>query len=371
MRLLVALAAIAVVAGHLDPSGFAGPFGIVPPYSWQVAAFVFVSGYFYRPSAEDAPLRYIVRKFRRLIVPLLGINLVYGITCQLLRTLGVMEVGEPLSASSLLVLPFTSGHQFVLNSAMWFLAPLFSAEVANVLIRRVVRSFRDSTVKESLLFLMYLLLGSAAVIIGGPDGMQAGFALAVCRTAFFLSLLGMGRLYRAVLEPHDTLSSTLYFLIAVALQLLTMYVAGEQVVYNSAWCRFYHGPVLTYLTTACSLAIMLRACRILGPLLGASKPVRLLHEGSFSVMSHHLAGCLMLTLAIGASAAAFGFPASFDFGALHGQGPWYFFMPGGLRPFALTYAACGIGFSLAVHACWLWVKYALHQLMRHRDEARR
>lgn len=48
MKLLGAVAATAVRVGHITPLRFAGPLALFPPYSFQVAAFVFISGYFYR-----------------------------------------------------------------------------------------------------------------------------------------------------------------------------------------------------------------------------------------------------------------------------------------------------------------------------------
>lgn len=82
MKLLSAVAAIAVCIGHITPLRFAGPFGLFPPYSFQVAAFVFISGYFYREKrAEEHPLHYIAHNFKKLIIPLLTINAAYSLIC--------------------------------------------------------------------------------------------------------------------------------------------------------------------------------------------------------------------------------------------------------------------------------------------------
>lgn len=356
MKLLSAIAITAVCLGHINPIGFEGPFGLFTPYCYQVAAFVFISGYFYRPQNEQRPLAYLIRKFKRLIVPLLGINAAYGIVCLLLRRFAGIEYGAPLSLETLLVDPFASGQAFVLNNPMWFIAPLFFAETANIALRLPLRNRATGTAKEIALFALYLAAGIWAICQGGPEGIPAGAKLAACRTAFFLSCFGMGRLYRTVLERRDTLPNTIYFLIVIAVQLAVVYAGDGVYVYNTAAGRFYHGPALTYLATICGLAFMLRICKILGPTVGRLPAVKLLADCSFSVMCHHFFGYFLVTLGYAALAAALGIPADFDFSAFRSTATGYFFLPGGHVQFVAVYVIAGIAFSLCVHHAWIALK---------------
>lgn len=363
MKVFTAIAIVAVCAGHLGAPGLSGPFDLFPPYSYQVAAFVFASGYFYSERSESAVAAYVARKARRLIAPLLLINATYGVACAALRRFAGLQYGEPLGAWSLLVSPFTSGHAFVLNGPMWFIAPLFFAEVVNVCVRRAARPLRGGVAKESLLFAAYLAAGAVAIRVGGAEGLPAGPLLAACRTMFFLSCLGMGRFYRAVLESRDTARSLPYFLVVMALQLAVTYLCDGRPVYNSAWCRFYNGVALTYAATATSIAFMLRVSKVLGPAIGRSRVVLALADNSFSIMCHHFFGYFLVSLALGLVAAHTPLLASFDAGALMSVQTGYFFLPGGMAQFTAAYLVAGVGFSLTVHGAWTAAKRAAARLL--------
>ncbi len=86
MRLFSACAIVLVVVGHIPSTGFNGPFDMFKPYSFQVAAFVFVVGYFYKESHEVHPFQYLKSKIKRLLVPLVAINAAYGCLVLLLKS---------------------------------------------------------------------------------------------------------------------------------------------------------------------------------------------------------------------------------------------------------------------------------------------
>lgn len=90
-----------VAVGHITSSGFNGPFDTFEPYSFQVSAFVFVSGYFCKEERERHPLRYLEMRIRRLLIPLLPINAIYSCAVLLLRkSMGFERGCIPLSANS-------------------------------------------------------------------------------------------------------------------------------------------------------------------------------------------------------------------------------------------------------------------------------
>ena len=360
MLLMRAVAAIAVCVGHVSSLELSGPFGLFPPYSYQIAAFVFISGYFYNRSAESDLRGFLARKARRLLVPLVAINAAYGVLGSVLEAVGGFSCGEALSVRSLLVDPIVLGTTFPLVPAMWFLGTFFFCEMAYVLVciplRRLLGNFTDGAV-----FVTSLVVGGLVVVRGGADGMPLGLELSVCRVLFFLPWFSAGRLYRTTLERHDTLPNCLVVLTCVVGQLLVTVLAREPVVYNSAWCRFYHGPVLTYVTTFLSLAFVLRLSRICAPLLGQMPVLRAIGENSFSVMCHHQMGFLATSLCLAGAHYLFGVFRSFDIAALRAAPIGYFVFPGGLSKGAVLYVIGGIGFSLIVHAVWRSAREALRR----------
>ena len=98
LRALYLIAIILVVDGHTpfkDMFDWGGLFGY---YSFHLMLFAFGSGYLLSEGEEARPLSFIARKARRLLVPLLAWNALYGVGAALLRRFGGFELGEPLSA---------------------------------------------------------------------------------------------------------------------------------------------------------------------------------------------------------------------------------------------------------------------------------
>lgn len=349
------VAAVAVCVGHVSPTELSGPYGLLPPYSYQVAAFVFVSGYFYRADCERHPVRFVAHKARRLLLPLIAVNAVYGIVWCILKTVFGFSGGEALSIWSIIVDPLVSGSGFVINASMWFVAPLFFTEVVSMLLRALIRRVaRRQT--DMLLCLASFAAGGFVISAGGDAGLEPGVELALCRLIFFMPWFNLGQLYKTFLEKHDTPPNSAVMLGALLGQLAVTFVAGEPVVYNAAWCRFYHGPVLTYVTTVLSLAFVLRFCKVCGPLLENLPLMRAIGENSFSIMCHHQAGYLLLTTIAAMANLAFGVPTAFDFAGLLAHPTTSFVLLDELPQFALVYVMVGVAFSLAVHAVWrrLW-----------------
>ena len=89
--ILCALGMILVVMGHVD-EGMLTVGGLFPYYSFHIALFVFISGYFYRAQAEERMGAWLVRKAGTLLLPYFAWNFLYG----LLVCLGFSLVGAAL-----------------------------------------------------------------------------------------------------------------------------------------------------------------------------------------------------------------------------------------------------------------------------------
>ena len=109
--ILSGLAIIMVVAGHLGYNILTVG-DLFPYYSFHVPLFMFISGYFYKETEETHPFGYVVKKARRLLMPYLIWNLVYGLTAWLMRWNG-FAMGEEISLWTLFLAPFMHGYQFI------------------------------------------------------------------------------------------------------------------------------------------------------------------------------------------------------------------------------------------------------------------
>lgn len=357
MKLFVAIAMILVVVGHISSIGFEGPFNMFPPYSFHVAAFIFVSGYFYNETHENDLVSYLGKKVKRLLLPLYLIALIYGLVSTCLHEAGFMYL-PTITVKSLLLGPLLDGHDYIINMPMWFIAPLFFAEVLNAIICKIARLIfgkaRCGRVFEIAIFILYLFLGCVAVEWGGDEGFSAGRKLLAARTLFFLACFGMGRFYRVVLQKHDNSSNGVYFAIVLVVQLALITICGGSIAYIPSWCIFPNGAILTFLVTITGIAFLLRLSKMFGRFIGNTKPVRLIADNTFSIMCHHYFGFFLVSVAFAVVAAWTPLFSSFDFERLFSG--YYFFYPHDQQAWALVYCIVGLAFSLIVHYVWVKVK---------------
>ena len=152
--ILSALGMFFVVDGHLNNS-YLDIGGLVPYYSFHMPLFAFISGYFYKKGSEHLLGVYAKKKIIRLLGPYMVYNLIYGMIAQGLHRAG-FAFGGDLSLWNLFVEPFITGHQFEYNLAAWFVPALFLVEMANVLLRRLLKRV-DSEYAVFFLYHIYQL----------------------------------------------------------------------------------------------------------------------------------------------------------------------------------------------------------------------
>lgn len=289
LRILSAVGIILVVAGHLGYDLF-DIGGLFPYYSFHVFIFLFVSGYFYRPEAQEQIGRYLLGKCRTLLLPYFIWNLFYGILTGVLHGAG-FAIGEPLSLKTMFLSPFLDGHQFMYHFPAWFVPVLFMLEVLNVLMRRVLSLVRLDF--EWLIFAGCLLAGMLTVYLAA-GGHVWGLYKLPGRLLFMMPGFQMGRLYRTRLERRDTLTDGPYLLIVMGIQLLiVIFSAGLN--FSAVWVSsFANGPVVPYLTVATGIAFWLRIARIMSKIPYLSHKMVLIGRNTFSIMMHHVAGFMLV-----------------------------------------------------------------------------
>lgn len=354
--ILSALAIIMVVAGHLGYNIMTVG-DLFPYYSFHVPLFMFISGYFYKESEENHPFIYIKKKIRRLLVPYLIWNLIYGFVAWVMRMAG-FYMGDGISLRTLFIEPFMSGYQFIYNYAAWFVPVLFVVEVLNLLARMILRGIEKlivslyerrntngSTVDLSYLTDWIMLIGSLVVgmtvvwlAIGGHVW---GYYKAPGRILFLFPCFQIGQFYYKKLEKHDTLGNLPYFAIVIGIQVL-LNVCCYGLAFSSVWCAsFANGPVIPYVTTVSGIAFWLRIARVIAPIVGESKAVRYLGSNTYAVMMHHVMVFMMIKAVIAGVAATTGLCADFDFEQFHAYID-YIYLVRGSEQFKMVYLAAGV-----------------------------
>ncbi|MBP3477543.1 MAG: acyltransferase [Lachnospiraceae bacterium] len=355
--ILSALAMIMIVAGHADYNILTVG-DLFPYYSFHVPLFMFISGYFYRRQEEEAPLAYLKKKVRRLLLPYFIWNLVYGLLAWALRAGAGFALGEAVTLKSLFLEPFLHGYQYLYNFAAWFVPVLFLIEVVNLGMRLLLK-------KLHLDYEWFILAGSLlvgmAVVYCAIGGHVWGWYKMPGRILFLYPCFQMGQFYFQKLEKHDTLGNLPYFAIVIGVQVV-LHLACNGLAYSSVWCTgFANGPIIPYVTVASGVAFWLRVAKILTPALGKSRAVTYLGRNTYAVMMHHIMAFMLVKMVIGGVAAHTGLCADFDFEQFHSNIDYYY-MVGGAEAFKMVYLAAGLVLPLVLQ---YWLSRGLRLLQKH------
>jgi fucose 4-O-acetylase-like acetyltransferase len=339
--ILSALAIIMIVAGHAGYNILTVG-DLFPYYSFHVPLFMFISGYFYRRQEEDAPLAYLKKKARRLLLPYFIWNLFYGLLAWALRTWAGFSMGEAVTLKSLFVEPFLHGYQYIYNFAAWFVPVLFLIEVMNLCMRLILRKIHLDY--EWLMLSAALLVGMTVVWLA-IGGHVWGLYKMPGRILFLFPCFQMGQFYYSKLEKHDTMKNVPYFILVIGMQIVLQLAFGN-LGYSAVWCTgFANGVILPYVTVVSGIAFWLRVAKVLTPALAGSRVVTYLGKNTYAVMMHHIMAFMLVKMVIAVIAAHTGLCADFDFEQFCSNIDYYYLV-GGKEAFNMVYLAAGVGLPL-------------------------
>lgn len=345
LRALSAVGILLVVAGHADfPVFDLG--GLFPYYSFHVALFVFISGYFYEEEAQKAVGGYCKRKLWRLLLPYYIWNVFYGLFAGALRR-GGFAVGQGIGWKTLLLEPFLGGHQFGWNFPAWFVPALFSVEMINLGMRKALEWLHLK--KEWIILSVCLMMGIGTVWLA-KGGHVWGYYKFPGRLLFMLPCFQMGHFYKSRLEKWDILPNGVYFAGVFALQLAIVFTNGG-LAYSTVWCTgFANGPLTPYLTIVTGIALWLRVARILAPLLERLPFVEWVGRNTYGVMMHHILGFLAVKGILYGISVLTPWCGDFDKAAFLADVN-YVYVPGGVETFRWVYVFAGIGAAFLIQWC--------------------
>jgi len=356
-RALYLMAIIFVVDGHTTLSDMFTMGGLFRYYSFHLMLFAFGAGYFFRMReslAED-----ICSRAKRLLLPLYGWNIVYGIGAACLRRFGGFEIGAPLSAYTLLLAPITDGEHFMWNLGSWFIFPLFAVQVIYSMIRRAAKLWKNN---EWITFAVSLVPGVIAVTLCGA-GEAPDTPVFILRPLILLPGYAGGMLYRTELERRDHLPTVPYLLIIVILRAL-LCSRYDNLAYLLSNCTYFLcGPFGVYAGAALAIAFYLRLARLLAPYMAKSRLALAVSRHTFDIMMHHYMGffalnCVFLVMnALGIWAKDFSVKS---FRTMEN----YNYAPGGHTEFNVLYLLAGLLLPLAVAFVMDRIKAAAAKMIR-------
>lgn len=293
MNILKAIGIAVIVAGHLE-FGVLGT--IFPPYSFSLAIFFFVAGYFYKDDYEKNVLNYILKKAKTLLVPYFAYNLFYaGATVAAHKTTGNL-MGSLPTLKNFFIQPFFDGCQYMFMWAMWFIPQLFFSLIAFlfsfIFLKKVCKN-------KYFHLLTFLALAIFAIVLQPYN--QNPYILVVIRTLFSLFFIYFGYFYKHNIEGKD-IFNTKWLMGIIALQSVLWLTNkdftpqdGIGLSYILIWGDFDNiiVPIITSLT---GIWICLFVAKILTPMVKDGSFIDLVGKNTYHIMANHLFCFYLLTV---------------------------------------------------------------------------
>ena len=358
-KILYAIGIIFVVIGHCGGGGINILSDWFPPYAFHLQLFAFASGYFYKSSSEEYIGKYILKKIKTLLVPLYCWNFFYGLVVIVLSfkgfTIGFDSNTEMFS--KLLILPITTGHQFMYNLGWWFVIPLFMVQIYNVLARKIF-SLNNKKINEGVWYIFNLLLGMIGVYLASKD-FRFGWWLVLVRMLFILPFFSLGIYYKRKLEKYDKLGSITYFILIFMSLLVVLYIYGRIPTYSACWCHdFVDGPIMPYIIGSIGIAFWLRVSRILEPIIGKNKYINLISDNAFSIMINQLMAFMIVKTIFAFISKFTNLCYNFDWSS-YKTDVWYLYLPKNIEQMKIIYIFAGIVIPILIKICITKLPYML------------
>ncbi len=354
-----AVAALMVIIAHGNGGGFLGAYDW---YAWgpqAVALFSFSSGFFYKSSYAKDPGKYILRQFKKLILPLYGCSLFYGILTTLLLKRG-FAYGKSIGLKTLLIDPLTDTHQFLFTQALWYIPAILIVSIVFTLLVRLSRE-PDGVRFASAVFVLFL----AAGILGSYAGIQCEGeteAIVILRAMYLMPFYAAGYLYRRIADKVSRIPNMLYFTVLFVIMLFLIIHYRELLIFHPSWFKdFYKGPVIPYVIGFCQIAFWLRVGKIMEPVTKESALIRLIADNTYDIVAHHLLGFFLVKCIFAALHSWAGLYPDFDSAAFHTNFQ-YFYLPGGVTQSMLIYTAAGVALPLI----WVILKKKIRKAIQNR-----
>ena len=296
MMILSFIGIIIVVLGHTG-NAFKLASDIFPYYSFHMALFVFISGYFYNNKYENNVFGkdgYIIKKVKKMLIPYFIWNLIYGIIVNIFKKFNIISYGEKIGIYSYFIRPWTTGHQYILNIAAWFVLALFLVNIIYIIIRKLVTKLK--LWNDNVFIIIFLLISILSIYISKKNKVE--LYIPILRTMFFMFFYHFGYFYKEYIEKKVKINSTIYFMVLILIQLVLFKMDGKltyEVVFMKFNCKYIITPIIASIT---GILFWIKISEILVPAIGNSKIVNYISNNTYDIMQHHLFWLFVINLII-------------------------------------------------------------------------
>lgn len=284
--LLSVIGILLVVFGHMINSPNLMLNNLFPIYSYHMALFIFISGYFFK---DQKYIKYVLKKIKKLIIPYFLYRIFYGIIINILLHFSIINYGEKLSVYNIFVAPFTThGNQYFFNVASCFVITLFFIQIIYMAIFKILKKFKCNN--DYLLLFVFILMGCFSEKLD-----KIGINYTIIRVMFLLPFYQLGKIYKEKIEKYDLANNIIYFIVILCIQ--TILLQTGDLTYNLNLLRLDRNYIIFFIASITGIAFWLRISKILSKCnIADNKILNYIGNNTFTIMMNHVFSFFLLNV---------------------------------------------------------------------------
>jgi len=249
----------------------------------SIPLFLFLSGYFYKSSDEQDPFRFIVKKFKRLILLYFAYNVVYAIITYFIYSDSGTLLGQLPSCDNFFIQPFIDGQQYSLSAPMWFIPFFFTVQIFYMLTSKLIRKFTDY---EYAHLFVFALIGLSSVYIRNltPEPDKLPLLCLGIRILYGMFFISLGHCFAHKIEKHDIYHLKLLAL-AVGIRAV-LFLNFKTPCYTFANADF--GNLCSLFYSIIDIYFLLYLARYMGGIIKPGNFMYKIGNNTFHIMANHM-----------------------------------------------------------------------------------
>lgn len=209
-RVFSAIGILCVVFGHTG-SGFLTVNNIFPYYSFHIALFFFISGYFFKYQEDE--LKFIAKRFRKLIVPFYITFAIYLIIQTILSRYFGFSIGARFSLWKLFVSPWINCQPYAFCIPGWFVFTLFEVQVVYLLLFKINKVVTNIKIADLIITIVCVCLGYLSFILKNDDSPE--WLINIYKCMYTIGFYQFGIIYKRYIEPKNILRNNISILCGI------------------------------------------------------------------------------------------------------------------------------------------------------------
>lgn len=267
-------------------------------YSFHLALFFFISGYFYKQENEDnlyGKKGYIWKQTKKLVIPYFIWNLIYGIIGMILRKCNIIEYGHDITLKNFILDPWLGGHQYIINLAAWFMLALFLVKIIYIVTRKILNNCKIWN--DDILIIIFFIIAWISIYIAKKYS-NINYIIPFVRTGFFLFFYHFGYYYKKKIENKIHINTYIYLAIIILIQFIILKLDSK--IAYLAWNMTFNSKyiITNILASLTGILFWLKISEIVEPILGKDKIINYIGNNTSDIMIHHLFWCLLFNIII-------------------------------------------------------------------------